>query len=252
MRAFAEALITACLKESVRFELGLFSPVLKERIYGEESASFTNSSGVTVNLNLNSSHQNTRNTLVQILDGNEKVAEILATEVHKAVELSEDLKTQVEDLETTELDISDVGVWIDPIDGTSHYIKGKEKLWNGYPVSGLEVAKVLIGVYNCTTGAPMFGVVGSPFSATCHLVFGSTQPGQPLLLDPPGPLLHPNLELNLTRPVLVVGSSESSEILEKLKPRFEIISAGGAGNKLMMVLIGTADLYINSSPSELP
>ena len=29
----------------------------------------------------------------------------------------------------------------------------------------------------------------------------------------------------------------------------QIISAGGAGNKLMMVLIGSADLYINSSPS---
>ena len=44
-----------CLKENI-----LFFFISRERIYGEESASFTNSSGVTVNLNLNSSHQNTR------------------------------------------------------------------------------------------------------------------------------------------------------------------------------------------------
>ena len=42
-----------------------------------------------------------------------------------------------------------------------------------------------------------------------------------------------------TRPRVLIGSSEDPNILEKLAKCSDVIKAGGAGHKLLMVAIGT-------------
>lgn len=58
---------------------------MRDNIYGEESATFTNGVGETVELEINDSQANTVECLLKILDGDSEAAEALAEEVHKDV-----------------------------------------------------------------------------------------------------------------------------------------------------------------------
>ena len=51
------------------------------------------------------------------------------------------------------------------------------------------------------------------------------------------------------KPRLLIGSSEKKDLVAKLSESFEIVRAGGAGHKLMMVALGFADVYINTGAS---
>jgi len=248
-----KTLADVLIQETVRFELSQLSSSLGSRIHGEESNVFTNSLGQTTTLELNGCRDTTRDLLLQVLNGNEKVSSLLADEVHREVVLSNEMLENIEQLENTDFDISGVGVWIDPIDGTSQYIKGKEVLLDGYPVQGLQVAKVLIGVYSLETGRSLMGVVGSPFSSNVgeQLVFGSTVGERMVLFPSVGKSTSGTLteETDSCKPRLVVGSSENQLLLDQLEKTFQVVRAGGAGHKMMMVLDGQVQLYINSSPS---
>eukprot|EP01135_Chromosphaera_perkinsii_P006296 Nk52_evm25s485 gene=Nk52_evmTU25s485 len=67
------------------------------------------------------------------------------------------------------LEIDDIGIWVDPIDGTNEYIKEGEvdcdkKSVNGIHDGGLPVVTVLIGVFSLSNGKALMGVVNCPFS----------------------------------------------------------------------------------------
>jgi hypothetical protein len=115
-------------------------------------------------------------------------------------------------------DLADLAVWIDPIDATSQYIKGGEGsgLEGGLlPTKGLGVVTVLIGAFQPSSGRPLLGVVNQPFR-------------------PAGPRLHwaalaagdrwrhssslAQCTAARTRPRLLVGSSESPELLARWLP----------------------------------
>ena len=62
-------------------------------------------------------------------------------------------------------DLSDLAVWIDPIDATSQYIKGGQGLEEeGVPTKGLPVVTVLLGAFLKSSGQPVLGVVNQPFA----------------------------------------------------------------------------------------
>ena len=63
------------------------------------------------------------------------------------------------------VDLSDLAVWIDPIDATSQYIKGGQGLEEeGVLTKGLPVVTVLLGAFLKSSGQPVLGVVNQPFA----------------------------------------------------------------------------------------
>lgn len=54
-------------------------------IQGEETATFTNGLGESIDLEINDNQDSTIERLVKILDGNRVAAELLAAEVHRTV-----------------------------------------------------------------------------------------------------------------------------------------------------------------------
>ena len=61
--------------------------------------------------------------------------------------------------------LSEMGIWIDPIDGTSHYINGEDVQPGGdmLKLNGLGVVTIILGLYNKTTGQVLGGVINRPF-----------------------------------------------------------------------------------------
>ena len=66
-----------------------------------------------------------------------------------------------------ECNLSDLAIWIDPIDATSQYIKGGGEGYEeeGLPTKGLPVVTVLLGAFLKSSGLPVLGVVNQPFAA---------------------------------------------------------------------------------------
>ena len=61
--------------------------------------------------------------LEKIMDGNLEAARLLAIEVHGKI--CDDVTGPLPESDKI-LDLSNIGIWIDPIDATAQYIKGKE------------------------------------------------------------------------------------------------------------------------------
>lgn len=80
-------------------------------IRGEESSTFTNSVGETVNVEVFDDQSDTSACLLKVLNGDSVAAELLAEEVHKTV------NTNMESIpELPEgLNYSNMGIWVDPI-----------------------------------------------------------------------------------------------------------------------------------------
>ena len=62
--------------------------------------------------------------------------------------------------------LSEMGIWIDPIDGTSHYINGEDVQPGGdlLKLNGLDVVTINLGLYNRKTGQVLGGVINRPFA----------------------------------------------------------------------------------------
>jgi inositol polyphosphate 1-phosphatase len=64
------------------------------------------------------------------------------------------------------IDLSNVGIWIDPVDGTQQYIGGidgnMDKI-SGIYVDGLQTAMVLIGCFDINNGLAIIGVINQAF-----------------------------------------------------------------------------------------
>ena len=180
--------------------------------------------------------------LWKVLDNNQEAAAILAKHVHSSVNF-DDLNVRLPGISLENVSIEDIGIWIDPIDGTSQYIKGGwDKVAQHYPPSiGLRVVTVLIGAFNIKTGEPVMGVVNQPFinGQKGQISYGyGADSGMPDL-D----------KISYEKPRVLIGSSESPEVVSALSKQFEVLKAGGAGHKLLMVAHGYADIYINTGPS---
>ena len=149
------------------------------------------------------------------------------------------LEGQNFDLE--DCDLSDLAVWIDPIDATSQYIKGGQGLEEeGVPTKGLPVVTVLLGAFLKSSGQPVLGVVNQPFATAGggrhHWAVQTsgfhdhheTSWGNRIFFAEKGWIHSPSL-LAKTKtdqrktPILLVGSSESLQLLERFSSNIKNI-----------------------------
>lgn len=245
-----KTLADVLIQETVRHYIGNEFPEIKDHIKGEESSSFTNKLGETVNIEVGETSADTTNCLEKVLDCNRSAAEVLAEEVHKFV----NYENQVGDIPDMpdDLDYSDIGIWIDPIDATSEYISGDSIFTNfpGITSTGLDCVTVLIGAYKISSGQPIIGVVSQPFHNKIDeniykslLFWGICLESLEAHNCPEDITLRPN---NLG----IFSTSENSTLLEKLMAHgYEFAFSAGAGHKALKVITGEVDLYLLSKGS---
>lgn len=84
-------------------------------VKGEETNVFSNTLGTSVIVEVCSTCIETSNLLSKVLDNDKYTANLLATEIHRDISITE-VPNHV-DSNTYELniDVNDVGIWIDPI-----------------------------------------------------------------------------------------------------------------------------------------
>lgn len=84
-------------------------------VRGEETNVFSNTLGKTVVVEVCSTSAETTQLLAEVLDDDAEIAELLASEIHKEITLDEvpvDINIASCDFD---IDIDDLGIWIDPI-----------------------------------------------------------------------------------------------------------------------------------------
>ncbi|XP_049306342.1 inositol polyphosphate 1-phosphatase isoform X2 [Bactrocera dorsalis] len=224
-------------------------PAMREAINGEESPNFTNADGESVTIAVGATTEETAQCLGAIL--NVEAAEVLANEVHREVIYEEALLGEIPTL-PEDLDYGNLGIWIDPIDGTAEYISG-DSIFTDFPgitSTGLDCVTVLVGVYDRTNGRPVIGVVSQPFHNKLDenlyrsLVFWG--------------VCLPDLQANncqFERPsrdnrLGIFSSSENGDILQRIMELgYEFAFAAGAGHKALKVITWEVDLYLLSKGS---
>ena len=64
------------------------------------------------------------------------------------------------------IDLSTIGIWIDPVDGTQQYINGTDGIIDsdtGIVLDGLPTALVLIGCFDVSNGRAVIGMINRAF-----------------------------------------------------------------------------------------
>lgn len=175
--------------------------------------------------------------------------------------INEIMKSYMPDEVSTDMfelfNTKDATVWIDPLDGTSDFVKGN-----------LPACTVLIGL--TIKQHSRFGVVHNPFSfedQTKSLTyFGSAEHGswvvpyhtdmtveeaskrEPKYLEPFNHSHEPTAEDKIRVAASLQHFSPTMQtIIETIDP-VEIVRLGGAGNKCNNLSVGTVDAYIHPSP----
>lgn len=263
-----KTLADVLIQETVRHDLGRDYPGLAANIRGEESSSFTNTLGETLRIRVCEDAQKTAKLLEQVLDGNSIVAKLLAENVHADTSaLAEDVASDLGKLpeKSSSLPVEDFGIWIDPIDSTSNYIRGNRL--GDEPTSagdrmmtskGLNVVTVLIGVFSMKSGQPVIGVINQPFAEydrekkrwRGQIYWGVNVGAQGYTSSTLTPTTAPSQSVREGRSA-VVGFTESQEFVDDalLHNGFDAKKAAGAGYKLLCVAKGWVDMYATSKGS---
>ncbi|XP_046350111.2 inositol polyphosphate 1-phosphatase-like [Haliotis rufescens] len=242
-----KTLADVLIQEMVRHDLSLKFPGLEENVYGEESNCFTNTAGKSVVVQLCPTPQETASSLKEVLDGNEKAAAILSEALHEDVEATVDATLESQEQEVA---VDDVGIWIDPIDSTAQFIRGQSGAPNneGIVDEGLQCVTVLIGAFDKQSGQPIAGVCVQPFALwdtkTLQWLHNTTWS-----------VCYKDVRLSSITPSkshkhsIIISSSESDAVKQKLSKKFTLFSAAGAGYKILSAAWGHVDGYVLSRPT---
>ena len=135
-----KTLADVLIQETVRHDLSQQFPDLVNSIFGEESNEFQNTLGDKITVSVQETELQTKTLLTKVLDGNSDAADTLAKHVHSDIKF-EDVNTTPLPDNIPAFDTKDIGIWIDPIDATSQYIKGGIEKVNEDepPTTGLKV-----------------------------------------------------------------------------------------------------------------
>ncbi|XP_077779917.1 inositol polyphosphate 1-phosphatase isoform X1 [Podarcis muralis] len=244
-----KTLADVLIQEVIKHDVGQKFPELQDHIRGEESNKFENGLGETVVVQVCPTQQETAALLEKVLDRKQAAAELLAAAIHQEVVLSD---PALDDVAVT-ISTESMAVWIDPIDSTNQYIRGRGDVLpvDGIYPSGLRSALVLIGVYNRHSGEPVLGIINEPFfkeklparrwQSKYHwgISYGGTRLSS---------LSRPQLR---TSPRVVLSSNEKVALQEALTPLYgqQLCFASGAGYKMLCVALGLADAYVLSEGS---
>ncbi|XP_028175753.1 inositol polyphosphate 1-phosphatase isoform X1 [Ostrinia furnacalis] len=188
-------------------------------------------------------------TSIKLADTVDETAELLTSLVHPslakrmAVAAHSDTKHPLHyqlPSDLPDVDVSDLGIWIDPIDATAEFIAGI----NGTAAlnKGLQVVTVLIGAYRRSTGEPVIGVINQPFfnSSQGRLLWGICYEGVKRWGG------HNVENFDLGTAGIYMSSAEDPLIRKTFMTICNITDAAGAGNKLLGVALGDAIAYILS------
>eukprot|EP00127_Corallochytrium_limacisporum_P005756 Clim_evm135s210 gene=Clim_evmTU135s210 len=126
----------------------------------------------------------------------------------------------------------EVTVWIDPLDGTREFTDGFH-----------DRVTVLIGI--AVQDEPVGGIIHQPFykENEGRTLWGVKGIGYGGFTPPEAPTNTSTRRIAVTR---THWTDKIKKVIDDLKPT-EIIKAGGAGNKIVMMLDGDADAYIYPS-----
>ncbi|XP_039654621.1 inositol polyphosphate 1-phosphatase [Perca fluviatilis] len=247
-----KTLADVVIQEMIRHDVGAQFPEMASYIHGEESNKFENGLGESVTVTVCGTEKETAALLATVLDGDHTAASLLARAIHQDP-ATIDANT---DGLTVPLSLSELGIWIDPIDATSQYIEGREEvLEEGHlSPSGLHCALVLIGVYLRSTGEPVMGVINQPFSYKDPAGggwrgkhFWGVSCGGLNASSVPRPKDAPEGGLSV-----VLSSNEKQVVKEALTSLCgpdKLMYASGAGYKILCVIQGLADVYVLSEGS---
>lgn len=241
-----KTLADVVIQETVKHDLGKLFPAIRDNIKGEEGNRFENALNESVVVEIQEDPAETKALLLKVLDGNEGAAQALSDEIHK-VASAEESKELPEIVETIDLD--NVGIWIDPIDGTAEYINGSNASTNvpNIEKSGLKCATVLIGAYNKETSKPIMGIINQPFFQQLEdghkskIFWGISINGEN----------HHNIvdsSSDNARKVAIISSAETRRgTLESAG--YKTVIANGAGYKILKVIEGDASIYFLTKSS---
>lgn len=255
-----KTLADVLIQETFRYYLGGKFPFLLDYICGEEVNTFTNPLGESIVVQVCATEDETSALLTKVLDGNVAAARLLAKAVHVEVTtpgLTEDAKRFLSELD---VDLGNIGVWIDPLDGTNEYVHGKEATEEGNQdtihAEGLACVVVLVGAFDRRTGDPLIGAMTQPFWRHCPIT-GSWQSRQAWGVCAGGrcmfdvsPAPKPDACIATGRKRAVTSRSEDKAIKDALvKQGFDVVCAAGAGYKALCVVDSSADIYVLSKGS---
>lgn len=242
-----KTLADVVIQETIKHDVGKLFPELVASIKGEEGNKFENKLGESVTVGITDDPNDTKALLLKVLDGNEIAAEALTEEIHKSVSTLEAEKLPEI---VASIDITKVGIWIDPIDGTAEYING-ENLSTDIPNierSGLKCATVLIGAYSKETSKPIMGVINQPFfqgspedGYTSKIFYGASINGEN----------HHNVvdsQTDNAQKVAVISMAENRKTSLQCAGYRTIVS-NGAGYKILKVIENDASMYFLSKNS---
>ncbi|XP_043252489.1 inositol polyphosphate 1-phosphatase [Colletes gigas] len=243
-----KTLADVLIQETIRHDIEIEFPELAKVVQGEENNTFSNAMGESIVVEVCSTIEETTRLLAKVMGSDIDTAELLASEVHKDVQFL-DVPVVAELPLDFDIDISDLGIWIDPIDSTADYINGGEKVngATGIHLSGLRCVTVLIGAYLKSTGMPVLGVINQPFyenvksiwKGNCYWGFVENDIRKSSIDKEPNDKM-----------IAVISKVEDVGIKSKLLiAGFTLIEATGAGYKILCVALGHADVYILSKNS---
>lgn len=235
-----------------------------QQVFGEEDNEFLNTLGEKIVVEIKESEEETCNLLTKVLDGDKQTAGLLAQLTHEEALDSSQKYLSEEDvklLQQVDVHLGKTAFWVDPIDGTHHYVKDlkDEVKRHGVCEHGLECVTVLIGAYDIHTGLPILGVVFEPFNS--KLDDGEWKPRCFWSCSVPGASLN-NFESLRQKTLskraksssrdekLVVVSPNDDELLDVMmgnSDKLKLVTAGASGYKASCVYKGLVDLYVCSS-----
>lgn len=244
-----KTLADVLVQETVRHDLSAQFPGIGASIYGEESNKFTNVLGESISVQVLQDQEATAQLLCSVLSDNMAAARLLAKVAHEEVLV--DAGPELDDVDV-DLDLEDLGVWIDPIDSTAQYINGLCGIINdkGLVSCGLQCVVVLLGVYSKSAGLPQLGVCNRPFAQSTgekwkgDLMWGVAI-GETKVFSLPSEKTTNNKQ-NL---VVLMSQSEKPDVQKKFRASCSVQHAAGAGYKLLCVNQGIADAYVLSKSS---
>ncbi|PAA59834.1 hypothetical protein BOX15_Mlig031321g3, partial [Macrostomum lignano] len=248
-----KTLADVLIQEMIRHDLEKKFSGMGKRVTGEENNKFTNIVGESVTVEIKDNKKKTMSTLMKILSGNDRAAGVLSELVHQDVTVPR--PAELQKFESIQLDKKTIGVWVDPIDGTAEYITGNRdpEFRPGENISqnGLPNVTVLIGVYEKATGLPIIGVINQPFFQTTD---GKAWTGRMVWGACIGDVRATCLPMARSEPLLAEGDkhavltsmSDCKKLGTYLCENFEVLTAPGAGYKLLCVIDRLCSAYVLS------
>ncbi|KAL0128257.1 hypothetical protein PUN28_003489 [Cardiocondyla obscurior] len=243
-----KTLADVLIQETIRHDIEIEFPELAKLVQGEETNVFSNTMGESIIVEVCPSSKDTTQLLTKVMGNDVVAAELLAAEVHKDIQLS-DVPITLDIPNDFDVNVDDLGIWIDPIDSTADYISATEAVdeQTGLYLSGLRCVTVLIGAYKKSTGVPVLGIVNQPFCTNVDSQWiGKCYWG---ILG--GGIAKSSISntSNVDK-IILLSRFEDADVKSKLLNHgFRLVEVAGAGYKILNVAIGQATAYILSKGS---